>query len=278
MEYFVLAVAAVGVGWVASMIGVGGGIFMVPLLAFFYVPTTQIAVGTSLAAIVFNSLSSTLGYAKRRVVDFRLGAVLLPTALVGAWLGAFLTRYISSGGLAVAFGVLLLYVAVLMLGGREPKTVAEWLRRRPSASSGGEAGAEADENPGERFSPLAAGIVGVLAGMISGFFGVGGGVVMVPAMNLLLGVDLLTSVATSLFVMGPSALVGSLQHYVQGNVRLDYALPLALGIVVGAQLGTYTATRVPRAFLRRLFGAVLLYSAVNMILKGLSLPLSLPTP
>ena len=269
MEYLVLAVAAVGVGFVASMIGVGGGIFMVPLLAFFYVPTTQIAVGTSLAAIVFNSLSSTLGYAKRRVVDFRLGAVLLPTALVGAWLGAFLTRYISSGGLAVAFGVLLLYVAGVMLTGKEPKSVAEWLRRRPSPSSKAQAGAE---NPGERFSPLAAGIVGIIAGTASGFFGIGGGVVMVPAMNLLLGVDILRSVATSLFVMGPSALVGSLQHYAQGNVRLDYALPLALGIIVGAQLGTYTATRVPRVFLRRLFGAVLLYSAVNMILKGLAAP------
>lgn len=267
-DYGVLAVAAVGVGWIASMIGVGGGIFMVPLLTFFYVPTTQVAVGTSLAAIVFNSLSSTFGYAKRRAVDFRLGAVLLPTALAGAWLGAFFTRYISSGGLAVAFGGLLLYVASIMLAGREPKSVADWLRRRPSPS---ESASESQAGtPGERFSLPAAGIVGLLAGTASGFFGIGGGVVMVPAMNLLLGVDILTSVATSLFVMGPSALVGSLQHYLQGNVRWDYALPLALGILVGAQLGTYTALRVPRGFLRRLFGVVLLYSAGNMILRGLA--------
>ncbi len=267
MEFLGLVVAAVFIGWIASMIGVGGGIFMVPLLAFFFVPTTQIAVGTSLAAIVFNSLSSTLGYARRRAVDFKLGLWIMPTATVGAWLGAYLTNFISSAGLSIAFGVFLIYVALVMIWGKEPKEVAAWLRAKPRNPDGASAsGSEA----AEAFSPLAAGIVGLIAGLASGFFGIGGGAVMVPAMTLLLGVDILKAVATSLFVMGPSALIGSLQHYAQGNVRLEYALPLTLGIIVGAQLGSYTATRVPKLFLRRLFGVVLLYSAVNMILRGLS--------
>jgi hypothetical protein len=259
MEALVLVIAAVLIGWIASMIGVGGGVFMVPLLAFFYVPTTQVAVGTSLAAIVFNSLSSTLGYARRRAVDFRLGAWIIPTATLSAWLGAYLTRFISSAGLSIAFGVFLVYVASVMIWGKEPKEIAAWLQAKPEG-----------ENPGERFSPLAAGMVGLIAGLASGFFGIGGGAVMVPAMTLLLGVDILKAVATSLFVMGPSALIGSLQHYAQGNVRLEYMIPLTLGIIVGAQLGSFTATRVPKLFLRRLFGVVLLYSAVNMILRGLS--------
>jgi uncharacterized membrane protein YfcA len=249
--------AAVLIGWVASMIGVGGGVFMVPLLVIFqFVPATQVAVGTSLAAIVFNSISSTVGYARQRVVDFRLGLMLMPTATVGAWLGAYLTRFISSKGLAVAFGILLVYVAGIMLWGKEPKEVALWLRKRSA-------------DGGERFSAWVAALVGLMAGLAAGFFGIGGGAVMVPAMTLLLSTDIVRAVATSLFVMGPSALIGSVQHAFQGNLQWELALPLALGILVGAQLGAFTTTRVPQLFLRRLFGVVLLYSAFNMIGQGL---------
>ena len=258
MTFLTLFVAAILIGWVSSMIGVGGGIFMVPLLKIFqYVPTTQMAVGTSLAAIVFNSISSTVSYTRQHVVDFRLGLLLMPTATVGAWTGAYLTRFISSKGLAVAFGIFLIYVAGIMLLGKEPKEVAVWLRRRSADGA-------------ERFSPVATGLVGLIAGLAAGFFGIGGGAVMVPAMTLLLGTDIVRAVATSLFVMGPSALIGSIQHAFQGNLQWELALPLALGIMVGAQLGAFTTARVPKPFLRRLFGVVLVYSAFNMIWQGLS--------
>lgn len=256
MEFLTLALFAVGIGFVASMIGVGGGIFMVPLLALFYVPTTQIAVGTSLAAIVFNSLSSTIGYGRQGAVDFRLGGLLIPTALAGAWLGAYLTEYISSEGLAIAFGLLLVYVAVLMLWGRSPKELAAKFQTQTSDGR-------------NVYRPLPVMVVGFVAGLASGFFGIGGGIVMVPAITLLLGAEVLTAVATSLFVMGPSALVGSAQHLLQENLQWELALPLAVGIVAGAGLGSHVATRVPQLLLRRLFGLVLLYAAANMIWNGL---------
>lgn len=256
VDALLLAPAGLIIGFVASMLGVGGGIFMVSLLAIVYVPTTQIAVGTSLAAIVFNSLSSTIGYGRQRVVDFRLGFMLIPSALAGAWLGAYLTQFITSGGLAVAFGILLIYMAVLMLWGKSPKDLAQKFQKR--ASDGRVV-----------YRPLPVVGVGLAAGLASGFFGIGGGIVMVPAITLLMGADIVTAVATSLFVMGPSALMGSIEHLLLGNLRLDLALPLALGIIVGAQLGSHTATRLPQLLLRRTFGVVMLYAAFNMIWKGL---------
>ncbi len=258
MDFITLAVLAVGIGVVASMIGVGGGIFMVPLLAIFFLPTepTQVAVGTSLGAIVFNSLSSTIGYGRQRAVDFRLGGLLIPTALAGAWLGAYLTEFISSGGLAIAFGALLIYVAGLMLWGRSPKELAAKFQTQTTDGR-------------NVYRPVPVLGVGFVAGVASGFFGIGGGTVMVPAITLLLGADILTAVATSLFVMGPSALIGSGQHFLQGNLHVELALPLAVGIILGAQLGSHVATRVPQLLLRRLFGVVLLYAAVNMIAEGL---------
>ncbi|MGQ9478357.1 MAG: sulfite exporter TauE/SafE family protein, partial [Candidatus Bipolaricaulia bacterium] len=116
---------------------------------------------------------------------------------------------------------------------------------------------------------LEAALLGLGAGLASGFFGIGGGIVMVPAMAIFLSLDIVQAVATSLFVMGPSALIGSLQHFLQGHVHLELALPLILGIALGAQLGPLISTRMPKARLRQLFGLVLLYSAVNMILNGL---------
>ncbi|MBI1730552.1 sulfite exporter TauE/SafE family protein [Candidatus Acetothermia bacterium] len=259
MSFVLLALIAIPIGWVASMIGVGGGIFMVPLLTLLYVPTTQIAVGTSLAAIVFNSLSSTFSYARQRVIQLSLAMMILPGAAVGAWLGAYLTDFISSGMLALAFGVVMLYSAGIMLWGKAPKDLAAKFQKK-------------SEDGNSRPHWLFVLIVGLLAGLASGFFGIGGGIVMVPAMTILLGVDIVPAVATSLFVMGPISLVGVAQHAFLGNVRLEFAAPLAIGIVIGAQLGAYTTTRVPQLFLRRLFGIVLLYSAINMILKGLTPP------
>ena len=256
MEFATLALLAVSIGLVASMIGVGGGVFMVPLLALVYVPTTQIAVGTSLAAIVFNSLSSTIGYGRQGVVDFRLGGLLIPTALAGAWLGAYLTASVSSQGLAIAFGLVLVYVAALMLWGRSPKELAAKFQKQTSEGQ-------------TVYRPLPVMGVGFVAGVASGFFGIGGGIVMVPAITLLLGAGVLTAVATSLFVMGPSALVGAGQHLLQGNLAWELALPLAVGIVIGAGIGSQIATRVPQLLLRRLFGLVLLYAAANMIWNGL---------
>ncbi len=253
--------AAVFIGLIASMIGVGGGIFMVPLLSLAHlVGTTQEAVGTSLAAIIFTSISSSLAYRRQKVLDLKLGLAVMPGAVLGAWLGAYLTRFISSGWLAIAFGIFMLYPAGMMLRGKQPREIALLFRRSRARSQASASG---------NYHPLEAALLGLGAGLASGFFGIGGGIVMVPAMALFLGLDIVQAVATSLFVMGPSSLIGSLQHFLQGNVHLELALPLILGITLGAQLGPLISTRMPKVRLRQLFGLVLLYSAVNMILSGL---------
>jgi uncharacterized membrane protein YfcA len=253
--FALLFFAAIVIGWVASMVGVGGGIFMVPLLVFLNsVGTTQEAVGTSLAAIVFNSISSTVAYSRQKKIDYRFALALLPMALVGAWLGAFATKFVSSNALAIAFGVLLLYVSGLMLAGKEPKELGLLLKR----------GLDPQGNP----KALLGAAVGLMAGVATGFFGIGGGIVMVPAMNIFLGVEIVSAVATSLFVMGPSSLIAAVTHFFQGNLHIDLAIPMALGIIVGAQLGAWSTTKVSKVFLTRLFGVVLLYSAINMIWKG----------
>lgn len=256
MEILILVVTGAVIGTISSMIGVGGGILMVPLLSFFFVGTTQEAVGTSLAAVIVTSVFSSIRYHQQKVIDVKLALWLMPNVIMGAWLGAWLTQQISSHGLALAFGALLMYPALMMVTGREPKEIAKFLG---SASAGA-----------PLHHPAKIILIGWVAGVASGFFGVGSGILMVPALAILLGVDMLQAVATSLLVMGPSALVGSIQHWFLGHLHFEFMLPLAAGIVVGAQVGPGLAMRMPRKRLRQAFGVVLTYAGLNMIWKGVS--------
>ncbi|MEA3239389.1 MAG: sulfite exporter TauE/SafE family protein [Candidatus Bipolaricaulota bacterium] len=246
--------AAIGMGFFASLLGVGGGIFMVPLLMLAaYVPTIQQAAGTSIAGVVFTSISSTIAYALRRAIDFRIGLILMPTTIIGAWCGARLTNVINAHWLSIGFGVLLLYPVAMMIQGKQPKEIGLSLHGHIKGIK----------------LYVVGGLIGLIAGTASGMFGIGGGTVMVPALAVFLGLDIVTAAATSLFVMVPSATMGTYQHWVQGNVHPELALPLILGLIIGAQIGPRIGHHIPKRRLRQLFGVVLLYAAINMIVKGL---------
>ena len=249
-----LFLIAIIMGFLASLLGVGGGIFMVPLLMLAgYVPTIQQAAGTSIAGVLFTSISSTIAYALRRAINFRIGLILMPTTILGAWCGARLTEVINAHWLSIGFGVLLLYPVAMMIQGKQPKEIKLSLR---------------GEVRGIKLY-IAGAIIGLIAGTASGMFGIGGGTVMVPSLAVFLGLDIITAAATSLFVMVPSAMMGSYQHWVQGNLHLELALPLILGLIIGAQIGPRIGSHIPKRRLRQLFGVVLLYAAINMIVKGL---------
>jgi len=245
---------AIVIGFLASLLGVGGGIFMVPLLSLArYVPTIQEASGTSIAGVLFTSLSSTIAYAFRRAIDFRVGLILMPTTILGAWCGARLTEVIDAQWLSIGFGLLLLYPVAMMIQGKQPKEIGLSLH---------------GEMRGMKLYIVGAAI-GLVAGTASGMFGIGGGTVMVPALAVFIGLDIVNAAATSLFVMVPSAMMGTYQHWVQGNLHPELALPLILGLIIGAQIGPRIGPRIPKRRLRQLFSIVLLYASINMIVKGL---------
>jgi uncharacterized protein len=249
-----LLFAGLGIGTLSSLLGVGGGIFIVPLLTLSgWVDTVQAAAGTSLTAITFTSLSASIAYARRHVIQYRVGLTLMPASLLGAWAGARLTTTIESRWLAIGFAALLLYPIAMMLRGKTTNEIGH-ARRGPAT--------------GPRLYVIGAAI-GLVAGLGSGLLGIGSGTIMVPSLALFLGLEILPAIATSLFVMVPSSAFGALTHFTQGNVNLALALPLILGTVVGAQFGPFLGDRIPRKRLRQLFGIILFYAAVNMVVKAL---------
>lgn len=223
---------------------------MVPLLLLSgLVDQAQEAVGTSIVGVLATGISGSVGYFLRRRSPWRLGLVLVPGALGGSYLGAFLAGKISSGILSLAFGLFLLYPSVVLALGKEPKELV----------GGG----------GRETLPLPMGlVVGGVAGTASSLFGIGGGVIMVPVL-LWLGLPMVQAVAGSLLVMMPTAALSTALHAWAGRTHWELALPLVCGILIGGQLGPMAALRLSQRTLRRLFSFVLFYSAANMIRRGL---------
>ena len=242
-------------GVFGSLLGLGGGVLIVPLLTLVFGLDLREAVGVSLVSVIMTSSVAAGVYLERHVADLRLGMRLELFTAIGALVGGSIAFLIDERFLALLFAGLLLYVALSMLRSR----------------SGGD-----DETPptglGEartyevRNYPL--GVVGATgAGVVSALLGVGGGIVKVPLMHLGMGVPLRVSTATSNLMVGITAAASSVIYVIHGQVDPYVAGPTAIGVFVGASIGSRVAHRIDLRILRWLFVAVLLYTAVQMLLK-----------
>lgn len=265
-ELMSLPFIAFFVGIVAAMAGIGGGVFMVPILTLFFGFEPAHASGTSIAVIVFTSLSSTLRYSKQRRIDYLLGILLAFTTIPGAFLGSYLTKIVDKQILGLIFAFFLLLVAFRSLSGSKKPgkkvstgKVKGGMRRRIIDLYG----VTFNYSINVWLIP----ILGLLAGFSSGLLGVGGGSVLVPAMNLALGVPIHIAVATSMFIMIFTSTSGVLTHLWLQHVHLEYVGLLVLGVIFGAQIGAHYARSVSAENLRRLFGVVLIIASIRMILK-----------
>ncbi len=246
---------------IASMIGVGGGVFIVPLLTLAYDLSPPNAIGTSLATIVFTSFASTLNYSRQKRIFYKTGLILAAVTVPGAYLGAYLTSVIEPRLLGLVFGVFLIFVALRMV-----------LRFRPPGKSRsdeeGTSGLESEDSLLSSKKEIIPGTaLAFFGGLSSGLLGIGGGSLMVPIMVLVIGMAMHISVATSMFTMIFTSTSGVIQHSSLGNINMWYALLLVLGTIFGAQVGAYTSKKISGKNLRRIFGVVLVLVSLRMILK-----------
>jgi len=232
-------------GAFGGLVGLGGGVVMVPMLVGMTGLRQQQAHGTSLVALVFTGLVGAASYWSRGRVEV-VGAVMLAVpAVLTARLGARYAHALPEWKLRRAFGGFLILVSVLLLG----KT---WL-------SGG--------------SVPAAGLwlaavlvpVGLLVGFLSGMMGVGGGNMMVPAMVLLAGFPQVLAQGTSLLAMVPAGIVGAHAHWQLGNVARALLPGVIPGILLGTLAGSALAMRLPELALRLAFAAILVYTGVKFL-------------
>jgi uncharacterized membrane protein YfcA len=234
MTFFVLVGIAVVVGVLGSMLGVGGGILLVPLLTLFLDVPVKTAIGTSLVCVVVTSSASQIVYVARGFTNSRLGMTLEVATTLGALAGGITAILVSGRAIFGIFAAVLVYVLISMERKPAPS--------RPAAPGSALAGSFIDPDTGHEVTygvgHLPAGLAfSFVAGNVSGLLGVGGGAIKVPVMNLLMGMPLRAAIATSNLMIGVTAATGALIFFGRGLVEPRYAVPTALGILVGAQLG-----------------------------------------
>lgn len=252
MTALLLALIGAVAGLLGALLGVGGGIVVIPALTLLLAVPFRHAVAVSLVVIVASSSAAAASYVERRLADVRVGVVLELGSVSGALLGSWLAARIPAAALQVGFAAVALWLAAVLL-----------LRRRA-----------ADERPdgpeGYRVRGWWIGLpVSAVAGAVSGLLGVGGGFLKVPAMNLAMGLPFKVAAATSSFMIGVTAAASAYAYYARGELDAALAAPVVVGVFAGARAGAGILPRVPASRLKATFALLLLFVGGRMMWAAL---------
>lgn len=272
MEWLLLVIIGLLAGTLGSLMGLGGGIIVVPALMLLnnYMDilsgiTPQTAVGTSLLIMIFTGLSSTRTYIKQKKVDFKSGFIFLTGSIPGALFGVYLNKGIEVKPFLIFFGIFIIFVSFLLMVRKYLKPLRpseKGIKRTIIAEDGSEYT--------YGFHPVLAWVICFIVGMTSGLFGIGGGSLMVPAMILLFGFPPHMAVATSMFMIFFSSIASSISHIYLGNVNWLYACALVPGAWFGGILGATINQRLKSETLVTILRIFLIIIGIRLIWQGLS--------
>jgi len=260
--------AAAGV--FGSLLGLGGGVLIVPLLTLGFGLPLREAVGVSLVSVIMTSSVAAGVYLERHVANLRLGMTLELFTALGALVGGSIAFLLDERLISLLFAGLLGYVAFTMARARPAAQLeASELDVAPAPDDPART-TMLDRLSGEhyRIRNLGRGVVGAIgAGVASALLGIGGGIVKVPLMHLSMGVPLRVATATSNLMIGITAAASTVIYVIHGGVDPYVAGPTAIGVFIGATAGSRLGHRVDLRLLRMLFVIVLAYTAVQMLLR-----------
>ncbi|MCU5745929.1 sulfite exporter TauE/SafE family protein [Staphylococcus sp. SQ8-PEA] len=254
-----------------SLVGIGGGIIIVPTLIYLGVDhhllkgiTPQIAIGTSSIILIVTGLSSTIGYMKAKQVDFKNGSVFLFGLVPGSLIGAILSRYLTLHSFNLYFGIFLIFVAILLIIRNKIKPIKIFSKEKYRR--------EYTDNDGHTYhyyvAPLFAFVVTLLIGILTGLFGIGGGALMTPLMLLVFRFPPHVAVGTSMLMIFFSSLTSSIGHVAQGHVAWSYSIVLIISSYLGARLGVKINRAVKSDTVVLLLRTVLLIMGAYLIIKS----------
>lgn len=279
INLWVLGSIGLVAGLLGSMLGVGGGILIVPILTIALHVPIHVAIGSSLIAVVANSCTAAGTYTKARLTNVNLGLLLETTSIPGAIIGGLAAAAIAPSILSALFGLILLYAAYSMIARRYsipednlPPDNPVDPDNTPNNLSTSLKSSYYDQNLDRvvtyKVNRTPAGLgASFFIGVLSSLLGVGGGIANVPVMNLVMGVPIKAAIATSTFIITITAAVGALIYHYTGYIYPTIVAPLIIGIVIGARLGVELAQRTRGLLLGRIFGAFLFLAALVMFLR-----------
>jgi len=274
-QYFWLLLLGLAVGSFGTLIGAGGGFFLMPVLLLAFPaqePATLTAI--SLAVVFFNASSGSYSYIKMKRVDFRSGLLFLSTGVPGAIAGAYVVNFIPRQAFNFAFGLLLLACGIFIFfhsfdnGEHKHKTKASFMRNFVDAN-------------GDRHVygyNLALGmILSFAVGLALSMLGIGGGIIHVPAMVNLLNFPVHIATATSHFILAVMAMMGTWVHVIDGTLGwkdLPNVLSLGAGAVIGARAGASLSTRIHGHLIMRFLAVALGLVGIRILILAITTFLS----
>jgi len=232
-------------GMFGGLVGLGGGVVMIPLMVGFLKMNQHKAHGTSLVALVFTGISGAITYALKGSIDVVASILIATTAIFTARAGAYYAHALPEWKLKRSFGAFLIFVSVLLL-------LKPYLLFFTVSGTG-------------FVKIIVLLITGIFTGFLSGMMGVGGGTIMVPAMVLLAGIGQHTAQGISLLAMIPAGGVGAFTHWRLGNVTTNLLRGLIPGIFLGTYVGGTLAHLLPDNILRVIFALVLIWTGFRYV-------------
>ena len=271
----VLFGTSVAAGGVGAILGLGGGMLLVPLLTMFFGLSMHYAMGASIVSVIATSCGAAAAYLRSRLSNLRIGLFLVMATTSGAITGAYLAGVVPVRALQVILGLALAYSAFAtfrQLGVELPAYLPQdrWAVR--FALEGSYFDARLNSEVPYRAAHVGAGFAVMYgAGVLSGLLGIGSGAFKVLAMDSFMRLPMKVSTATSNFMIGITAAASAGVYFSRGDVHPLVATPVAVGVLLGANLGTRLMARMRNTTVRKAFLPILVYLAASMLIRGLGL-------
>ncbi len=270
--FLLIAAFSLGAGLIGSLVGLGGGVFVVPLLTLVFGVPFPLAVGASIVSVIATSSGAAAAYVRDRLTNLRVGMVLEIATTIGAICGAILATIAPAGALYLVFGVVLLVSALPLIrkiGEELPQGVVSdrWALRLALPSSYPDARQGGEVAYGVTGVPAGFGLMYV-AGLLSGLLGIGSGTFKVLAMDTAMRLPMKVSTTTSNFMIGVTAAASAGIYFQRGDIDPLIAAPVALGVLSGATVGAKLLTRLSNTTIRKIFIPLIAFVAIEMLWRG----------
>ncbi|CAN5424932.1 sulfite exporter TauE/SafE family protein [soil metagenome] len=271
MHEIILFAISIGAGFLGALLGIGGGMIIVPVLTLFLHVDIRYAIAASLISIVATSSGAAASFLRDHMTNLRVAVLLEVGTVSGAITGFLIASFVQPRVLFLIFGVFLLFSALMMLrkrGESLARTNHPWSEKLKLASS-------FPNERGERVAYMVEKVpLGLLymyvAGVLSALLGIGSGILKVLAMDGAMKLPMKVSSATSNFMIGVTATASAGAYFVQGSIRPEIAAPVSVGIIVGSYGGARAMVKMKPQMIRIIFVVLLAVVSIQMIMKGLS--------
>lgn len=270
----IIFLASIVAGVIGSLVGLGGGVVVIPMLTIGLGVNIHYAIGASIVSVIATSSGAAATYVKDKMTNLKVGMFLELGTTTGAITGALIAAYVNSLTLELIFGVVLLLSLIPLIrkigedipASPELTGLSEKLKLTGSyVETDGSTVKYNATHPTEGLAGM------VVAGLISGLLGIGSGTFKVLSMDLAMKLPMKVSTTTSNFMIGVTAAASAGIYFVRGDVNPIIVAPVALGILIGASMGARVLTRARNPTVRKIFALVLAIAGLEMVLRALGI-------